>query len=446
MHFMGNNAFAQTVSGVASNTGCKSSGIITASSTGLGATPEYQLLLSGAVIFPIPGDATQFSSTNVYTSLASGTYTIKARENSLGTVYTSANITVNDGYINMTTSTPTKVLGCNGGTSTLTSNTTGGKAPYVFKIALQSSPATYIETSAAQSNLSYTFGTVTPLPAGNYVVSVTDNCGTTITGATSITNPSVSINDIKLNTRAYFNLTVPTDCNSIINANNETGFVYSASGNPIAVADAAKFTWKLRFQNQLYGQGGVIGGAGFALSNTKVPAPAIATRDAILADESTATPPAIVLIDECGNELAFPFVNTNRTTSVLTAINCQGTPYVISHSYSGLACFPMTVTFTNTSNPADVVIASLATGNNDMISGFTPGATYSFTYVDGAGYTSGLWVNNAVTMPTSSTFNPVQRITGVQQNLNRLNYGILQINMPSILPGQTGTIEVIASR
>ncbi len=33
MHFMGNNAFAQTVSGVASNTGCKSSGIITASST-----------------------------------------------------------------------------------------------------------------------------------------------------------------------------------------------------------------------------------------------------------------------------------------------------------------------------------------------------------------------------------------------------------------------------
>ena len=445
MHFMGNNTFAQTVSGVASTTGCQNSGTITASSTGLGTTPEYQLLKAGVVIFPIPGDATQFSSTNVYTSLGSGTYTIKARENSLGTVYTSANITVNDGYINMTTSTPTKVLGCNGGTSTLTSNTTGGKAPYVFKIALQSSPATYIETSAAQSNLSYTFGTVTPLPAGNYVVSVTDNCGTTITGATSITNPSISIDDIKLNSKAYFNLTVSTDCNSIINVNNETGFVYSTSGNPITVADAAKFTWKLRFQNQLYGEGGVVGGAGFALSNTKVPAPAIATRDAILADESTATPSAIVLIDECGNERAFPFVNINKTTSVLTAINCQGTPYVISHSYSGLACFPMTVTFTNTSNPADVVVASLATGNNDMISGFVPGGTYSFTYVDGAGYTSGLWVNNAVTMPTSSTFNPVQRLTGVQQNLNRLNYGILRINVPSILPGQKGTVEVVAS-
>jgi gliding motility-associated-like protein len=442
---IGSYSFAQTVSGTASTTGCQNSGTITASSTGLGAAPEYQLLLSGVAVYPIPGDLTQFSTTNVYTSLANGTYTIRARENSLGTVYSSTNITINDGYINMTTSTPTKVLECTGGASSLTSNVTGGKAPYIFKIALQSSPAVFIETSTAQSSLSYTFGTVTPLPAGSYVVSVTDNCGTTITGATSITNPSVSIDDIKLNTKAYFNLTVPTDCNSIINVNNETGFVYSASGNPITVADAAKFTWKLRFQNQLYGQGGVVGGPGFALSSTKVPAPAVATRDAILADENTATPSAMVLIDACGNEKVYPFVDINKTLSVLTAINCQGTPYVISHSYSGLACFPMTVTFTNTANPADVVTATLASGNNDMVSGFTPGGRYSFTSVDAAGYTSGLWANNTLLMPTTSTFNPAQRVVAVQQNLNRLNYGILQINMPSILPGQTGTVEVVSS-
>lgn len=124
MHFMGNNAFAQTVSGVASNTGCKSSGIITASSTGLGATPEYQLLLSGAVIYPIPGDATQFSQVSTFTGLASGVYIVKGRANSAGTTYSSANITVSDGYINMNVSTPTKVLGCAGGVGSLISTVT----------------------------------------------------------------------------------------------------------------------------------------------------------------------------------------------------------------------------------------------------------------------------------------------------------------------------------
>jgi gliding motility-associated-like protein len=443
--FMGNAAFAQTVSGVSSNTGCSASGIITTTSTGLGVTPEYQLLKSGIVIYPIPGDASQFSPVSIFTGLVNGTYTVNGRANSLAKVYTSASITVTDGYVNMSVSTPTKVLGCKGGTGNLTSTVIGGKAPYRYSIALQDTPGVALETSTVLSNTSYTFGTVASLSAGNYVVSVTDDCGTTITGATSLSDPTVGVKDIKLGTKAYFSRTDLLNCNSVINVNNENGFVYSVSGNPITLGDRANFTWKLRFQNEYYGQGGVKDGPGYSLSISSASVPVVATRDAILADENTATPPAIVLMDACGNENIIPLVNLNKTASSLVAVNCQGTPYVITHAYSGLDCFPMTITFTNAADPSDVIIGTAATGNNDIISGFKPGAKYNFTYVDAAGYTKDLWNTTSVTMPAASTYGPYQRTVGVQPNLNRLGYGVLTINMPSILPGQTGTVEVIVS-
>lgn len=61
MEFTGFDVFAQTVTGVPSNTGCSNSGIVTASSTGLGATPQYQLLKSGVVVAPVSGNATPFT-------------------------------------------------------------------------------------------------------------------------------------------------------------------------------------------------------------------------------------------------------------------------------------------------------------------------------------------------------------------------------------------------
>jgi len=446
MNFMGSVAFAQTVTGTTGNTGCSNSGFITASSTGLGTTPEYQLLKSGIVIAPIPGNDSRFAtSVNAifkFESLENGNYTVKARASSLSDVFTSATIVVKDGYTNMSVSAQGQMTNCSGGKAVLSAKVVGGKAPFTYRIALQSSSGTYLQTSTSTTASTFAYNA---LAAGVYTVSATDACGQTVTAATSITSPTVTVNDIKLNSRAYFSLTTATDCNSVINTTNESGFVYSASGNSIAAADAARFTWKLRFQNDLYGIGGVKNGTGFALSDIKVPVPVVATRSAILADEIGPTPSAIVVLDECGNQKVFPIVNINKTISTLTAINCQGVPYVISHSYSGLACFPMDVTFTNTANPADVVKATLAEGNFDMISGFTPGAKYNYTYVDAAGYTSDLWVNSTLTMPVNTTFNPSQRIVGVQQNLNKLGYGILQISMPSILPGQSGKVEVLAS-
>lgn len=94
--FTGNNAYAQSVTGTASTTNCLNGGIVTANSTVLGATPQYQLLKSGLVVAPVSGNASQFTNVNVFAGLEDGSYTVKARADIAGAVYTSANITVDD--------------------------------------------------------------------------------------------------------------------------------------------------------------------------------------------------------------------------------------------------------------------------------------------------------------------------------------------------------------
>lgn len=112
--------YAQTVSGVATTTGCPNGGIVTASNSASWTTPQYQLLKSGVVVAPVPNDANQFTTNAVFTGLATGSYTVKGRDTNVGTIFTSSAITVNDGYTAMIISTPTKVTGCVGGTTPLT--------------------------------------------------------------------------------------------------------------------------------------------------------------------------------------------------------------------------------------------------------------------------------------------------------------------------------------
>lgn len=198
--FFSNKIFSQTVSGTASNTGCQNSGIVTASSTGLGATPQYQLLKSGVVVAPLPGDLTQFTNNNIFSALSSGSYVVNGRAAVGGTIYNSLPITVTDGYTAMSVTTNTKVAGCVGGSATLTSTVVAGKAPFNYTIAAQTSPETILQSSGAITDNSYTFN---PLPAGNYIVNVTDDCGQTVIGATAITDPTLTLNDIKLGYIAY---------------------------------------------------------------------------------------------------------------------------------------------------------------------------------------------------------------------------------------------------
>ncbi len=176
--FINNKVFSQAVSGTPSNTGCQNMGIVTASSTGLGATPQYQLLRNGIAVSPASGDNTQFTNNPEFTGLSSGTYVVNARATSGGTVYSSANIIVTDGYTLMTVSTPTKVANCVGGTGVLTSTVTNGKAPFTYTIATQTAPTTILQNSGSISSNTFTFNA---LPANSYIVSVTDSCGQTIT-------------------------------------------------------------------------------------------------------------------------------------------------------------------------------------------------------------------------------------------------------------------------
>lgn len=176
--FITNKVFSQTVSGVPSNTGCQNSGIVTASSTGLGATPQYQLLRGGVAVSPVPGDNTQFTNDPVFNGLSSGTYVVNARATAGGTVFSSSNITVTDGYTAMTVTTPTKVVNCVGGTGVLTSTVTNGKAPFTYTIATQEAPGTILQNSGPIPPRAFAFNA---LPANNYIVSVTDACGQTIT-------------------------------------------------------------------------------------------------------------------------------------------------------------------------------------------------------------------------------------------------------------------------
>lgn len=427
MSFTGNSAFAQTVSGAPSNTGCQSSGIITASSTGLGATPQYQLLRSGVVVAPVSGDPTQFTNDPVFTGLTSGTYVVNGRAASAGPVFASSNITVTDGYTAMTVTTPTKVAGCVGGNAVLTSTVTAGKAPFTYTIATQAAPGTILQNSGAISANTFTFN---GLPANSYIVSVTDSCGQTITGATSISNPTIGLDDIKRGSSSYPTYARTYNCSSHIVIYNETLFQYVATGTTLSPADAANFTWKIKYQGQLYGKDidgdgyGDLGAVGYSPLQLEAAMPAIATRAGIEADINNMR---VVLVDNCDNTKEFIM---NQVIGYVSTYNCGGEGIVRLQS-NRLACYPMDITFTNIANSADV-IQKTALQPVDNFEGLAAGATYHVTYIDAAGATSGnlnIPASQNITIPASSTLTISQSFFGVQQNLNVLGYGKVLIGV-----------------
>ncbi|MCM0667686.1 gliding motility-associated C-terminal domain-containing protein [Flavobacterium tyrosinilyticum] len=431
--FITNKVFAQTVSGVPSNTGCQNSGIVTASSTGLGTTPQYQLLRAGVVVSPVPGDITQFTNDPVFTGLSSGTYVVNGRATSGGSVFSSSNITVTDGYTSMIVSTPTKVANCVGGTAQLISTITNGKAPFTYTIATQAAPGTILQNSGPISANTFTFNGLT---ANSYIVSVTDSCGQTVTGATSITNPTLTLNDIKLGYVVYPGYSTAYNCNTGLYAFNSASFRYVSTSTVLSAADAANFTWKIKYQGQLYGQDitgdglSDVGGAGYYPLQDKIPMPAIATRDGIIADLANMR---AVLIDNCGNTKEFPF---SISYNAIATSNCGGNGQ-LRIGPSSLACLPINATFTNIANSADVIQKTL-TANVNIYTGFTAGATYHITYVDAGGNTTGdfnLPVSQNITIPAVPTITLAQYASS--PSYNYLNYGSIGVN---ISPYQTGDV------
>jgi gliding motility-associated-like protein len=447
---LGSLANAQSVTGVATTTGCSGGGTITASSTGLGATPQYQLLKDGVVLLPDASSTSTYTNSPIFNGLVSGSYTLKARANAISTVYASAVITVNNGYVAMNAVTPIKALSCVGGTTALTTTITGGKANYIYSISTQAVPGTALQTSTTTNATTFTFN---PLPAGDYLVSITDDCGTTITSSSSINAPTgATVNDFKLGSVAYVNRTGMTCTNPFFVA-NELGFQYISNSGPISVADAARFTWKIKFQGQLYGQDtdadgyGDLGGPGFASNVNTARLPLVATRAALLTDHDNLR---IVLSDDCGNSKEFPLRNYNAVSSVLETGNCGGDGLVRVFMGAGMACMPLNMTFTNTTNPLDVITASITNIAGQTVSGFTPGAKYSYTYIDNEGYTSelvkNLPVGGPITIPTLPTTSFVQNFFGEQKNLSYLDYGRLAVTYrPTLTTADPMTYTVTAS-
>jgi hypothetical protein len=428
------NLSAQTVSGVPSNSGCLNSGIITSSTTGLGATPQYQLLRSGIVVAPVQGDNTQFTTNPVFTGLSTGIYVVNAKATASGTVYASANISVTDGYTPMTITTPTKVANCIGGTVSLTTTVTGGVLPFTYSISMQGS-STPEQISGSITSNSFSFN---PLPANNYIVSVTDACGQSVTGATSISNPTVGLNDIKLGSIAYPYAQSYTNCSSPIILSNETRFQYISNSTVLSPADAANFTWKVRYQGQLYGKDtnsdgySDLNGDGYSPLQATLVMPTIATKEGIEADAANMR---VVLIDNCGNTKEFPITLITGNT-ILS--NCGGSG-VVRITSKRLICLPIDVTFTNVANPSDVIVKTM-TNLTESYTGFTPGATYHITYIDAEGKTTGnfnLGPSQNIFIPATASVTATQSNFGVQQNLDVLGYGKLLIN---ITPYQVGDV------
>lgn len=249
----------------------------------------------------VPSGSNNFTLSN----LASGTYTITASASSVAPLAScSQAITV---IITQPTvlaiptanvsSTNNFCFGASAGTITVTA--TGGTAPYTYTI----SPA--VNTTGAIS------GIFTGLPAGSYVVTVTDNNGCTASPASAIviTQPVGGIPDITLGsdlTGSFF--AAPGASQTIVYNVAEIGG-NSAVGDTIRITKVSGFT--ITFNSTIFST--VVGGTTYSLDNPrwKIDNSNPAFVSIILTDPLNATAPGTLLC----NQLVRVAVTLTRNTS-----------------------------------------------------------------------------------------------------------------------------------
>ena len=132
---VGNSAIAQSVTASGTDATCPNSATVTATATGLSNPIGYQLLQGTTIVRPIGGSG--WASTNVFTDLPAGTYTVKAKDgNDNNLVVTSATVTVTENYTPITASvSPVSTVGCTAGaTATLKVNATGGSGSLSYAV------------------------------------------------------------------------------------------------------------------------------------------------------------------------------------------------------------------------------------------------------------------------------------------------------------------------
>ncbi len=153
---------------------CASDGSITVNGTN-GLPPYLYEITAGPVV-----RITQ--SSNVFSGLPAGTYTVKMVDN-CGTIVTKS-VTVPGSYVAHTFTVTQQKVTCPGGSDgKLTISVSGGTAPYSYSLI---APSPVIVGPQASNVFS-------GLPAGNYTIRVVDNCGsiksTVFTLETLVANP-----------------------------------------------------------------------------------------------------------------------------------------------------------------------------------------------------------------------------------------------------------------
>ena len=137
---------------------CQASGSATVSASG-GATPYTYSIIAGPSTAPA-------QSSNIFGSLAPGTYTVQVTDNCNTSV--TASVTVTGGYTVPSPAATTQPTSCpNSSDGTLTIGVTGGLGPFSYSL-VSPSPV----TAGPQAN-----NVFTGLRAGNYTYQVSDSCG-----------------------------------------------------------------------------------------------------------------------------------------------------------------------------------------------------------------------------------------------------------------------------
>jgi hypothetical protein len=146
---------------------------ITATANASAGTPTFEYRLNSGA----------YQSSNVFTNVAAGTYTVTAREaNNPSCTATSSNVVITDPAVLAASAAVTTPVAIPGGTGTITVTATGGTTAYGYVIT----SGTTINTTGATS------GIFTGLVAGSYSFTVTDANGCTVVATRTLADAGIA--------------------------------------------------------------------------------------------------------------------------------------------------------------------------------------------------------------------------------------------------------------
>jgi gliding motility-associated-like protein len=279
------------------NVDCKggSTGSITVS--GSGGTSPYSYRRSSS---------SSFGSSNTFTGLSAGTYTIEVQDKNGCT--SSVSVTITEPSTSLSGSTTQSNVTCNGlGDGSITLTTTGGTGPYTY---YWTGPGTYTSTNQNPGSLI----------AGSYTYQITDKNGCVKTGSVNITEPT------KLSV-SYSSL-VNVDCKG------------NATGSLVAVGSGGTLSYTYN-----------IGGGTYS-SNNGFTGLTAGTYTIGVKDGNGCTNATSVTITEPTNSLSLTSTITNvdckgNTTGEIT-LNASGGTTAYSYSING-GTYGSNATFTGLS-------------------------------------------------------------------------------------------------